>query len=69
MNQRLPGEVTLLIPPNNSNNQVSLPGSRRMTIDTNGMPELAISRRPSACISAIRRQSTGLVVQRRLLME
>lgn len=67
--KRMSPEVTIILPHENSSQQLSLPGSRRMTGDNNTLQELgAISRRQSV-VATIRRQSVNLAAQRRLLME
>lgn len=48
--------------------QPSLPGSRRMTVD-HGIESFNVSRRQSTVVTAIRRQSIGVMAQRRLLIE
>lgn len=75
------GEMSLVLSRNNSHNQLtnansSQPGSRRMTGDNMlCLQDLAAaaasgisSRRPSVVLASMRRQSIGIVAQRRLLL-
>ncbi len=48
--------------------QPSLPGSRRMTVDQS-IESFNVSRRQSTVVTTIRRQSLGVMAQRRLLIE
>ncbi|KAG4074262.1 hypothetical protein HA402_008671 [Bradysia odoriphaga] len=63
-------EVSLLMPPEmHGSLQQSLPGSRRMTVDQS-IESFNVSRRQSTVMTAtIRRQSLGVIAQRRLLLE
>lgn len=62
-------EVTIMLPHENSNTQLSLPGSRRMTGDNLQLQEMGSMSRRQSVVATIRRQSVNLAAQRRLIME
>lgn len=62
--------VPPLLPDHQSLVSYSQPGSRRMTGENATLQEMvAFSRRPSAVLAALRRNSTAMVAHRRLFLE
>lgn len=62
-------EVTIILPNDHSSQQMSYPGSRRMTFDNNALQEMGAMSRRQSVVATIRRGSVNIGAQRRLLME